>query len=173
MVSHSPPRVYISDAARTPNRRSPLRLAAKSAILALALTSATAFGAPAKPCYKHTANEKPKCVAAYKARVRANDPYPPHPTWAEFKARATDYEYATLRRIGVCEEGGSGSGEPWNIRWGFQGSTYSSAFGIWNGNFAYTRSVTGYSWPTSNKAEEAMHALSLARRYGFSAWGCF
>jgi hypothetical protein len=105
--------------------------------------------------------------------TRAKDPYPRKPSWRDFKSRATPYEYATLRRIAVCEMGGSGRGEPWNVRWGVLYSKYSSAFGIWNGNFAYTRAATGYRWPTKNKAEEAFHALALAKRYGFSAWACY
>ncbi len=124
--------------------------------------------ADAKPCQYHLGAKKQRCVAA-----RAKDPYPSNPTWRDFKKRATSYEYATLRRIAVCEMGGTGRGEPWDVRWGVLYSTYSSAFGIWNGNFAYTRAATGYRWPTSNKAEEAFHALALAKRYGFSAWGCF
>jgi len=139
-----------------------LRLAAKAAILAVLAFAVTANAAPVT---------NPQ--SARNAEIRKAAKYPPKPTWADFKARATATEYSTLRRIAVCEEGGSGSGEPWNVRWGFQASRYSSAFGIWNGNFAYTRQVTKYNWPTSNKAEEAFHALALARRYGFSAWGCY
>jgi len=124
--------------------------------------------ADAKPCQYHRGDGKAKCL-----KHRALQQYPSAPTWKDFKSRATAYEYATLRRIAVCEMGGSGKGEPWDVKWGVLYSTYSSAFGIWNGNFAYTSQATGYKWPTSNKAEEAFHALSLARRYGFSAWGCF
>jgi len=122
----------------------------------------------AKPCQYHSGASKRACL-----KHRALDPYPTKPTWQDFKARTTNYEYNTLRHIAMCEMGGSGKGEPWDVRWGVLYSTYSSAFGIWNGNFAYTRQATGYSWPTPNKAEEAFHALSLAKRYGFSAWGCF
>lgn len=142
-----------------------------SAGLAILLTGCFGFyfaTADAKPCQYHTGASKARCL-----KHRALDPYPSKPTWADFKARATSYEYATLRRIAVCEMGGSGRGEPWDVRWGVLYGTYSSAFGIYNANFAYTSSATGYSWPTANKAEEAFHALSLARKYGFSAWGCF
>lgn len=139
--------------------------------LAILLTSCFGFyfaTADAKPCQYHKGDSKKRCL-----KHRAADPYPTAPTWKDFKSRATKYEYATLRRIAVCEMGGSGRGEPWDVRWGVLYRTYSSAFGIWNGNFAYTSRATGYKWPTSNKAEEAFHALSLARKYGFSAWVCF
>lgn len=134
-----------------------------------ALPAAGAGASPLKPCAKHAPAKKPACLKAYK---RSKLEYPPRPTWAEFKNRAGGY-YAPLRQIAVCEMGGTGKGEPWDVRWGLLYSKYSSAFGIWNGNFAYTSQATGYPWPTSNKAEEAFHALALAKRYGLSAWGCW
>ena len=51
---------------------------------------------------------------------------------------------------------------------------YSTAFGIANVNGAYIRSATGgYSFPGATPAEEALGALALGRRYGWSAWSCF
>ncbi len=135
----------------------------------LALPATGAAKASAKPCSKHAPSDKPSCLKAYR---RSQLEYPPKPTWREFKARAGAY-YAPLRQIAVCEMGGTGKGEPWDVRWGVLYSKYSSAFGIWNGNFAYTSQATGYRWPTANKAEEAFHALALAKRYGLSAWGCW
>lgn len=126
--------------------------------------------ATAAPCAKHRGDAKRECVS-----YRAKQAYPPNPSWADFKARATEYEYSTLHRIAVCEmrSGPKVKGSPWRVQWGVLYGTYSSAFGIWNGNFATTRAITGYPWPTSVPAEEAFHALALARKYGFSAWGCF
>lgn len=122
------------------------------------------------PCSKHVGEKKVACV-----KYRARQAYPARPTWADFRSRATAYEYATLHRIARCEmgDGPRVKGSPWRVRFGLVLPRYSSAFGIWNGNFAYTRSATGYSWPTAVPAEEAFHALALARRYGFSAWSCF
>lgn len=138
-----------------------------------AVGSALAFSvspATAAPCAEHKAAAKKACL-----EHRAKDPYPANARWADFKARATAYEYATLHRIAQCEMGTGPKvkGSPWRVRWGVLYGTYSSAFGIWNGNFATTRAITGYPWPTSVPAEEAFHALALARKYGFSAWGCF
>lgn len=139
-----------------------------------AVGSAVAFSvspAVAKPCAEHRGDAKTACL-----EHRAKQAYPPRPvTWSDFKARATAYEYATLHRIAECEMGTGPKvkGSPWRVKWGVLYGTYSSAFGIWNGNFATTRAITGYPWPTSVPAEEAFHALALARKYGFSAWGCF
>ena len=122
------------------------------------------------PCAAHRGDDKAACL-----EHRAKQAYPAKPTWADFRARATAYEYATLHRIAECEMGTGPKvkGSPWRVKWGVLYGTYSSAFGIWNGNFATTRAITGYPWPTSVPAEEAFHALALARKYGFSAWGCF
>jgi len=115
------------------------------------------------------------CVLSASAAAAAT--YTKNPTWQDFKDEATTYEYATLKRIALCEMGSGPKvkGSPWRVRWS-RGTTlpkYSSAFGIWNGNFAETRRITGLPWPTTNPAVEAFHALALARRYGFSAWSCF
>jgi len=124
----------------------------------------------ARPCASHHGDAKNACLDH-----RAKQAYPAKPTWSDFKARASAYEYATLHRIAECEMGTGPKvkGSPWRVKWGVLYGTYSSAFGIWNGNFATTRAITGYPWPTSVPAEEAFHALALARKYGFSAWGCF
>lgn len=131
---------------------------------------ATASAAPSAPCAKHVGEKRVACL-----KYRARQPYPSRPTWADFRSRATPYEYDTLHRIARCEmgEGPRVKGSPWRVRFGLVLPRYSSAFGIWNGNFTYTRAATGYDWPTSVPAEEAFHALALARRYGFSAWSCF
>ncbi len=140
-------------------------IAASAAALVLLPSSAAA-----KPCSAHQGDAKAACL-----EHRAKQAYPAKPTWSDFKARATAYEYATLHRIAECEMGTGPKvkGSPWRVKWGVLYGTYSSAFGIWNGNFATTRAITGYPWPTSVPAEEAFHALALARKYGFSAWGCF
>lgn len=141
--------------------------------VAAAVGSALAFSispAAAAPCQSHRGEAKTTCL-----EHRAKQAYPAKPTWSDFKTRATAYEYATLHRIAQCEMGTGPKvkGSPWRVKWGVLYGTYSSAFGIWNGNFATTRAITGYPWPTSVPAEEAFHALALARKYGFSAWGCF
>lgn len=141
--------------------------------VAAAVGSALAFSvspAAAAPCQSHRGEAKKACL-----EHRAKQAYPAKPTWSDFKTRATAYEYATLHRIAQCEMGTGPKvkGSPWRVKWGVLYGTYSSAFGIWNGNFATTRAITGYPWPTSVPAEEAFHALALARKYGFSAWGCF
>lgn len=115
------------------------------------------------------------CVLS--ASASAAPGYKKNPTWQDFKSEATPYEYSTLKRIALCEMGSGPKvkGSPWRVRWS-RGRTlprYSSAFGIWNGNFAETKRITGLPWPTANPAAEATHALALARRYGFSAWACF
>ena len=139
-------------------------------ISALAALVAIPAVAQAKPCGKHRGDDRAACL-----KHRAAQEYPPRPTWQDFRARSTAYEYDTLHRIARCEmgDGPQVKGSPWRVRFGLVLPRYSSAFGIWNGNFAYTRGATGYPWPTSNPAEEAFHALALARRYGFSAWSCF
>ena len=143
-----------------------LGLAAVVGVTALAGPSA----ATAAPCAKHRGDAREACL-----EHRAKQAYPPSPSWSDFRSRATSYEYATLHRIAKCEmgDGPRVKGSPWRVRFGLVLPRYSSAFGIWNGNFAYTREATGYPWPTSVPAEEAFHALALARRYGFSAWSCF
>jgi hypothetical protein len=116
------------------------------------------------------------CLAScYQVAIGASRyaPYPAHPKWSDFKRIATPYEFRTLRSIGLCEEGGSARREPWSLRFGFRGGTYSSAYGIWNGNAAYIKQRTGYGFATGDPAVESLGALALARRYGFSAWGCF
>ena len=140
------------------------------ALGALGATSATASAAPSAPCAKHVGEKRVACL-----KYRARQPYPSRATWADFRSRATPYEYDTLHRIARCEmgDGPRVKGSPWRVRFGLVLPRYSSAFGIWNGNFTYTRAATGYDWPTSVPAEEAFHALALARRYGFSAWSCF
>jgi hypothetical protein len=150
------------------------------ALGAVAVVSVLAIftpGANAAPCAAHTAKTTPTRAACLAARARIA--FPARPTWAEFAARATAYEEATLLRIGECEMGNgpkvAGAPGRWSrLRWGLDLPTYSTAFGIANVNGAYIRSATGgYSFPGATPAEEALGALALARRYGFSAWSCF
>ncbi len=137
----------------------------------------------AKPCGEHRGQAKAACL-----KHRAAQEYPPRVTWAEAMDRLTAYEEATLLRIGTCEMGtqrndvrkwgphGPRSG-PWaSLRWGLNLPTYSTAFGIWNGNGAYIRQATGgYSFPGRTPAEEVLGAIALAKgpAQGFSGWGCF
>lgn len=133
--------------------------------------------ANAAPCAAHTAETTPTRAACLAARARLA--FPARPTWADFTARATAYEEATLLRIGECEMGtgekvAAAPGRWSRLRWGLNLPRYSTAFGIANVNGAYIRSATGgYSFPGATPAEEALGALALARRYGFPAWGCF
>jgi hypothetical protein len=96
--------------------------------------------------------------------------FPKHPRWADFQKEASTYEETVLRKIAQCEE--PGSGKPWGVKWGMSASTYSSAFGIYNGNGSTMTRVTGYRFPSPVPAEEALNALVLLRIYGPSAWGC-
>lgn len=150
------------------------------AAAAVAVASVLAIftpGASATPCGAHTAKTTPTKAACLAARARVA--FPARPTWTDFTARATAYEEATLLRIGECEMGTgpkvAGAPGRWSrLRWGLDLPTYSTAFGIANVNGAYIRSATGgYSFPGATPAEEALGALALARRYGFSAWGCY
>jgi hypothetical protein len=139
--------------------------------------------AQAQPCAKHEGKARAACI-----QHRAAQDYPPRPTWSEALARMTDYEEATLLRIGTCEMGtqrndvrawgirGPRSG-PWaSLRWGVDYPVYSTAFGIANVNGAYIRSRTGgYAFPGRTPAEEVLGALALAKgpARGFSGWGCY
>jgi hypothetical protein len=149
------------------------------AAAAVAVASVLAIftpGASAAPCGAHTAKTTPTKAACLAARARVA--FPARPTWADFTARATAYEEATLLRIGECEMGTgpkvAGAPGRWSrLRWGLDLPTYSTAFGIANVNGAYIRTTTGYAFPGATPAEEALGALALGRRYGWSAWGCF
>jgi hypothetical protein len=146
------------------------------------------IGAAAKkrvPCDKHTTSTTPtkkECLRAYK---RSRVEYPKSPTWSEAMARMTPYEERSLLAIGRCEMGEYSRptkrkskahppvGSRWaTLRYGLSLPRYSTAFGIWNGNGAYIRSETGYSFPGATPAEAVLGATALARRYGFSAWAC-
>lgn len=151
-------------------------------LVTLAVGMMAASPASAKPCGKHTGAAKQTCL-----KHRASQAYPPRVTWSEAMARMTDYEEATLLRIGTCEMGtqrndvrawgasGPRSG-PWaQLRWGVDYPVYSTAFGIANVNGPYIRATTGYAFPGRTPAEEVLGALALAKgpARGFSGWGCF
>lgn len=157
--------------------------------LAFVMLAGVASSAPkssAKPCYKHTKATKPTKAQCLKAYKRAKLKYPPKPTWNEALARMSAYEKRALLSIGVCEmstrpvtyrktptKGHPPAKSRWaSLRWGLNLPRYSSAFGIWNGNGAFIRAETGYSFPGATPAEGVLGAVALARRYGFSAWAC-
>ena len=139
--------------------------------IALAVGLSFAGTATAKPCEKHQGAAKVACVKQYR---RAQQAYPkPDPTWREFLNRATPYERRTLHAIANCEEPMANGGPGWpDVAWGFTGGTYSTAFGMANSTVTIGEAATGYTWPTSNHAEEAFLALAVMRQYGPSAWGC-
>jgi|SRR5215831_1216316 len=70
-------------------------------------------------------------------------------------------------RLGVCETG---------LNWNMHGSTYSFAFGFYNGTWeAYRphwRHFPHY-WQHASPRQQLLVARRVARRAGLSAWGCY
>lgn len=74
---------------------------------------------------------------------------------------------AVLRRIGVCETG---------LRWDWSQPDYATAFGIHRAAWSdYRRYVPGAPRrpEQATPAQQVAVALAIARRVGYSAWGCY
>lgn len=157
-----------------------MRAVTTGIILAAAL-ALPAVAAHAKPCAKHTGDERAACIRQH---TRDKQEWPANITWAEVQRRARPGELATLRSIAECEQPGSGTHrharkygprERWHTAWGIHaGSTYTGAYGMFRGTAQYGASVTGYPMPgEATPAEETALAIAVMRRWGPSAWGCY
>lgn len=138
--------------------------------------------AQGKPCAAHKGKAKKACLYQLK---RDRQDWPRNPKWWEItQRRATPAEVRTLRRIAECEQPGDGihqhpiitgpdPSDRWRVRWSHPGPRYVSAFGMFSSTFRIGSAVTGSLYPpNATPAEELAAALVVARRFGFSAWGC-
>lgn len=71
-----------------------------------------------------------------------------------------------LERIGRCETG---------LRWDWSQPDYVTAFGLYRGTYAAVRGAVGAPADPSRAtpAQQVAVALEVARRFGWSAWGCY
>lgn len=148
--------------------------------IATAIALIGASPAAAKPCAEHVGSAKTACV---KQVARDRMAWPPNPTWAEIVKRARPGELAALRKIAECEQPGSGSfpypakygPRGWRTAWGINaGATYVGAYGMYRGTAGIGAAATSYDVPPyATPAEETGTAMIVARRFGYSAWGCW
>jgi len=110
--------------------------------------------------------------------------WPKRPTWKQISELARPGEIASLKKIAECEQPGSGTSpfasrfEPpvrWRTAWGINaGATYIGAYGMYRGTYSVGAAETGYPAPPyATPAQETGVAIVVARRFGYSAWGCW
>lgn len=129
-------------------------------IIVLAVSTARATAAP---CAKHVGAAKQQCSKAAKRNAMA---WPPRPSEAEIKRRIGVSQWRKAERISVCETGGN-----WQH---FPHGRYIGGMGMFRSTYGIGQAVTRYRWvhEGATKAEQIAIAYVVARRFGWSAWGC-
>jgi hypothetical protein len=136
---------------------------------ALALSFAPA-PAEARPCEFHSGSDRTRCLGMLKRHARDRMAWPPKPTWRDLQVRARPGEIRRLRAIARCEQPGRGR---WGVNWRHPGPRYVGGYGMYRGTYGIGASATGYrSPPAATPVEQTAVAMVVARRFGFSAWGC-
>ena len=135
---------------------------------AAAIGANTAVG---KPCAKHpvkvTHDHKGKVTraACIKQLKRNRMDWPPRPKAWEIKRRI-GWHWRKAERVAYCETAGNWQHYP--------NGTYIGGLGMFRRTYGIGQAVTGYRWPHqgATKAEQIAVGYVVAKRFGWSAWGC-
>lgn len=135
-------------------------MAATVAILSVAVMPAAG---EARPCKYHEGDGKRACQAQLKRDRMA---WPPRPTEAEIQRRVGMAQWRKAERVAVCETGGNWQHYP-HGRW-------IGGLGMFRSTYGIGQAVTRYRWPHqgATKAEQIAVGFVVAKRFGWSAWGC-
>ena len=137
-----------------------------TAVICASFAITYAYGcsqAVSAPCGKHVEQAKAKCLAVQK---RAAMQWPPRPTKSEVVKRIGLDQWQKAERVAVCETAAN-----WQH---FPNGRYIGGMGMFRQTYGIGQAVTHYRWVSegATKAEQIAIASVVAKRFGWSAWGC-
>lgn len=92
--------------------------------------------------------------------------WPPRPKEWEIKRRIGNVQWRKAERVAYCETGGN-----WRH---YPNGNYIGGLGMFRRTYGIGQAVTKYRWvhQGATKAEQIAVGYIVAKRFGWSAWGC-